>query len=86
DLFVVQDKLAEAEQLFELSLAIREKALGPKHPDVADSLNNLAALLQAHGKIEKADLTYRRAMQVLESTVGVEHPHYASTLSNLAEV
>jgi hypothetical protein len=26
------------------SLAIREKALGPEHPDVAESLNDLAVL------------------------------------------
>ena len=28
------------------ALAIREKALGPDHPDVATSLNNLAVLYQ----------------------------------------
>ncbi len=30
--------------LYKRSLAINEKALGPDHPDVAVSLNNLAAL------------------------------------------
>jgi tetratricopeptide (TPR) repeat protein len=34
----------EAEPLFKRSLAILEKALGPDHPDVASSLNNLALL------------------------------------------
>lgn len=38
---------AEAEPLFRRSLAIREKALGPQHPDVAQSLNNQAGLLEA---------------------------------------
>jgi hypothetical protein len=31
------------------ALAIHEKALGPDHPDVAISLNNLAALYQSRG-------------------------------------
>lgn len=41
-----QGKYEEAEPLFERSLAIREKALGPDHPDVAESLNNWAGLLE----------------------------------------
>jgi hypothetical protein len=34
-------------------LAIREKALGPDHPDTAMSLNNLASLLRDQG--DRAD-------------------------------
>lgn len=41
-----QGKYTEARLLFKRSLAIREKALGRRHPDVAQSLNNLAGLLQ----------------------------------------
>ncbi len=39
-----QGRYAEAEPLYKRSLAIREKALGPDHPDVATALNNLAEL------------------------------------------
>ena len=39
-----QGQYAKAEPLYQRSLAIREKALGPEHPDVATSLNNLAGL------------------------------------------
>ena len=42
-----QGRLDEADPLFERSLAIREKVLGPDHSDVAQSLNNQALLLQA---------------------------------------
>ena len=35
---------AKAEPLYRRALAIREKALGPEHPDTATSLNNLAGL------------------------------------------
>ena len=42
-----QGKLDEAEPLYTRSLAILEKALGPDHPDVAQSLNNNAELLRA---------------------------------------
>ncbi len=36
-------------------LALREKALGPSHPDVATSLNNLAVLNYDQGAFRKAD-------------------------------
>lgn len=43
---VVQGKYAEADSLYLRSQAIREKLLGPEHRDVAQSLNNRAALLR----------------------------------------
>ena len=45
-LVVFQGRLDEAGPLFERSLAILEKVLGPDHPDVAMALNNRATLLQ----------------------------------------
>ena len=41
-----QDKYEEAGSLYKQSLDIREKALGPDHPDVAQSLNDLACTLR----------------------------------------
>ncbi len=37
-----QNRYAEAEPMFQRSLAIREKTLGPWHSDVAPALDNLA--------------------------------------------
>ena len=42
NLYSDQGRYAEAETLSKRSLAIREKILGPEHPDVATNLNNLA--------------------------------------------
>jgi Tetratricopeptide repeat len=42
---------SEGRSLFERALAIREKVLGPEHPDTATSLNNLALLLKNHGEL-----------------------------------
>src|SRR4029453_6257062 len=41
-------RFGEAIPLAQKALAIHEKALGPEHPDTAQSLNNLALLYQAH--------------------------------------
>lgn len=40
-----QGKYARAEALYKQAQAIREKALGSEHPDVAQSINNLADVL-----------------------------------------
>lgn len=47
-----QGHYAQAEPLFKRSLAIREKALGPEHPHVATSLENISRL---YTKMEKMD-------------------------------
>ena len=65
-------------------LAIREKALGPDHPDVAISLNNLAALYDTQGDYAKAEPLYERSLAVLEKALGPDHPSVATSLENLA--
>ena len=64
----------EARPLFERALAIREKALGPEHPDTATSLNNLALLLQAQGDLAGARPLFERALAICEKALGPEHP------------
>ncbi len=49
-LYRAQGRYAEAEPLYKRSLAIREKALGPEHPNVATSLENYANLLRETGR------------------------------------
>jgi tetratricopeptide (TPR) repeat protein len=60
-LYKAQGQHVKAEHLYERALAIREKALGFEHPDVAQSLNNLAdALLHARRMREGRNLCTRR--------------------------
>lgn len=44
---VLQGKYDEADPLYLRAIAITEKALGPDHPSLAESLNNRAELLTA---------------------------------------
>src|SRR5438552_13373728 len=61
-----QGRYAEAEPLFESAQAIREKALGPDHPDVAISLNNTAICYQVQGRFTDAELAFTRALKICE--------------------
>ena len=65
-------------------MAIREKALGPEHPETANSLNNLAVLYSSMGDYAKAEPLYRRALAICEKALGPEHPDTATSLNSLA--
>jgi hypothetical protein len=44
--------IAEAKPLYEEALSIRRRVLGVDHPDLADSLNNLANWYHAQAKYD----------------------------------
>src|ERR1700750_855260 len=65
-LYERQGRYAEAEPLFKRALAIRQKALGPAHPDVGQSLNNLATLYERQGRHTDAEPLFRQALAVYQ--------------------
>ena len=76
-----QGKYTEAVLIAKEVLAIREKALGPDHPDVAQSLNNLAGLYDSLGDYAKAEPLYKRSLGIWEKALGPEHPYGSSTFN-----
>lgn len=46
------------------SLVGSEQRLGPDHPSTLTAYNNMAALLQAQGKLAEAENLYRQNLQV----------------------
>jgi tetratricopeptide (TPR) repeat protein len=74
----------EARPLFERSLAIREKTLGPEHPDTAKGLNGLAVLLVDQFDFVGARQLVERALAINENVQGPEHPDTTTNLDNLA--
>lgn len=83
-LYGKRQKYKEAEPLCKRALEIREKVLGPDHPDVAKQLNNLALLCQNQGKYEEVEKYYQRALQIYEKKLGPDDPNVAKTKNNLA--
>ncbi|CAN0337603.1 unnamed protein product, partial [Ectocarpus sp. 12 AP-2014] len=68
-----QGNHAEAQPLCERSLAIRERMLGPEHPDVAQSLNNRALLLESQGEHNDALPLLERASSIRRKKLGENH-------------
>src|SRR5205085_9218880 len=60
----------EAEQTGIRAVAIKEKVLGPDHPQVAVSLRLLGNLLSTQGDYERARKSYERAVAIHEKTAG----------------
>ncbi|WP_224240234.1 tetratricopeptide repeat protein [Hyalangium gracile] len=77
-----EDALGE----FEAALALRRKALGPEHPDMAFSLSNLGLALKELGRYEKSHRMYSRALRLREKKLGADHPRVATMLENLGNL
>jgi hypothetical protein len=62
---------------------MRKRLLGEAHPDVAASLNNLAALYAYQGQFEKAAPLLEQALQMFRQLLGEEHPRTQILEQNL---
>ena len=68
------------------TVAAREKALGPDHPDTAASLDKLGWRLRGHGRLAEARPLLERALRIREAALGPDHPDTANSLDHLAWV
>nr|XP_003222256.1 PREDICTED: nephrocystin-3 [Anolis carolinensis] len=66
------------------SLEIRETALDPDHPRVAQSLHQLAGVYMQWKKFGNAEQLYKQALEISESAYGTEHLRVARELDALA--
>jgi tetratricopeptide (TPR) repeat protein len=69
-----------------LQILEAEPELGPEHPYVATTLNNLAELYRHMENYEKALPLYQRALEISKNVFGPQHPNVVTTLNNLAEL
>ncbi|MBW4508197.1 MAG: tetratricopeptide repeat protein [Scytonematopsis contorta HA4267-MV1] len=68
----------------EQSLSVTQERLGEQHPDVANSLNNLALLYTSQGHYSEAETLYIKALDARKHLVGEQHLDVATSLNNLA--
>ena len=60
--------------------------LGPDHPDVATTLNNLSALYHEQGRYADSEPLLKQALVINEKALGSDHPAVATALNNLAQL
>lgn len=66
------------------ALSVAQKTFGPNHPNVANSLNNLAEFYRAQSKYAEAEPLFKRSLAIYEKAVGKDHPDVATVLENMA--
>jgi len=63
------------------ALAIRQKALPEGHPDIAVSLNDLAALYQNQGRFAEAETLFLQALEIYRKALPKAIPTSLRTLT-----
>ncbi|KAN0077370.1 hypothetical protein V8E54_005674 [Elaphomyces granulatus] len=84
DLYADQGKLDEAEKMYQRALQGKEKAWGPDHTSILDTVNNLGTLYADQGKLDEAEKMYQRALQGYEKAWGPDHTSTLETVNNLS--
>lgn len=77
-------KYEDAETTAREALRLRREALGPAHPDVASSLDDLGAVIMARGDADRAEPLMREALALKRQLLAPDDPKIATGLNNLA--
>ncbi len=75
-----------AEAMFRQALTLRKQLFGAEHPEVARSLNKVAAVLRDEGRVTEAEALHRQTLAMRKKLLGPENLDVAGTLNNLAIV
>src|SRR5258705_4860245 len=75
-----QDRLKDAEMMYNRALAGKEKAWGPEHSSTLDIVNSLGIVYHGQGCHKDADVMYMRALAGYEKAWGPEHTSTLDTI------
>jgi hypothetical protein len=76
---------ASAEQLLREAALLQEASLGPLHPDLANTLNNLGVVCEITEKPADAEDCFRRASAIASAVLEPDHPFVATSRKNLED-
>lgn len=85
-IYIAQEKLEEAETLYQRVLLMYEEHLGDTHPDTIQCLDQLVFLYTKQEKLEQAEIILKRVLDIRDQTMGREHPDVAVNLNSLAGI
>ena len=74
---------ASAEDLLREAAALQEQTLGPHHPDLANTLNNLGIVCEMRDNPIDAEHHFRPAHAIATATLAPDHPFVATSGRNL---
>ncbi|HVG70999.1 MAG TPA: DUF2914 domain-containing protein [Vicinamibacterales bacterium] len=74
---------SSAEELLREAAARQEQTLGPEHPDLANTLNNLGVVCEMADNPIDAEHYFRRAYTIATETLAPDHPFVVTSRKNL---
>jgi hypothetical protein len=74
-----------AEKLLREAARLQEASLGPRHPDLANTLNNLGIVCEKTGKPDDAEQYFRRAVSIARTSLAPDHPFVTTSQNNLRD-
>ena len=74
-----------AEALLREAALVQESRLGPLHPDLANTLNNLGVVCEITGNLVEADRSFRRAYAIATTVLEPDHPFVTTSRKNLCD-
>lgn len=81
-----EGRFAEAAELGERLLRLRESVSGQRSVEYSNSLNLVAQMSSYGGDYDRAETLHEQALEIRKSILGDQHPNYALSLNNLAYV
>ena len=76
---------SSAEKLLREAARLQAPTLGPRHPDLATTLNNLGIVCEMTRKYDDAEQYFRRAVSIARTSLPPEHPFVATSQNNLRD-
>ena len=76
---------SSAEKLLREAARLQEASLGPRHPDLANTLNNLGIVCEMTRKFDDAEQYFRRAVSIARTSLPPEHPFVTTSHNNLRD-
>ncbi len=84
EVLLLQNRINDADPLFQNSLIMETQVYGENSPQVADVLNSLARIRSAQGALPEAESYARRALQTHITAMGREHSQTGYLQASLA--
>ena len=75
-----------AQLLLQQAVEIRQRVLGPEHPDTLKSMHDLAIVLWNEGHYAEAEKLDRETLDIRRRVLGPEHPDTLNSMDTLAVV
>src|SRR5262245_33946212 len=76
---------AQAESLLREVVRLQAESLGPKHPDLASTFNNLGVVCERTNKLMDAGRFYREALSIASGSLQSEDPLVVTSRNNFNE-